>query len=80
MLIGIITNLLHRSMVIVGLPRTARGQVRFNEVAGDTSDGAGPTADGGGARQVSANGLGLARSPDRHGAEIVAKPAARVVA
>ena len=72
-LMSVITNLLHHGMVIVGLPYTARGQLRLDEVTGGAPYGAGTIAGGDGSRQPSENELDLARFQGRHVAEIAAK-------
>ena len=76
-LLNILTNLLHHGMVIVGLPYTAKGQLRLDEVSGGTRYGASTIAGGDGSREVSENELQLAREQGRHVAEIAAKLAPR---
>ncbi len=70
------TTLLHLGMVVVGLPYTATGQTRLDEVTGGSPYGASTIAGGDGSRQPSANELELARFQGRHVAEITAKLAA----
>ena len=69
-LLSIITNLLHLGMVIVGLPYSAQGLLRLDEVTGGTPYGVTTIAGGQGQRQPSANELELARYQGRHVAEI----------
>ncbi|HEX7968664.1 MAG TPA: NAD(P)H:quinone oxidoreductase [Stellaceae bacterium] len=69
-LLGIITNLLHFGMVVVGLPYSAQGLLRLDEVTGGTPYGVTTIAGGKGERQPSANELDLARYQGRHVAEI----------
>lgn len=69
-LLGIITNLLHFGMVVVGLPYSAQGLLRLDEVTGGTPYGVTTIAGGKGERQPSANELELARYQGRHVAEI----------
>ena len=70
------TTLLHHGMVVVGLPYTAQGQMRLDEVTGGSPYGATTIAGGQGERQPSANELELARFQGKHVAEIAAKLAA----
>ncbi len=70
------TTLLHLGMVIVGLPYSATGQTRVDEITGGSPYGATTIAGGDGSRQPSANELDLARFQGRHVAEIAAKLAA----
>ena len=70
------TTLLHQGMVIVGLPYSATGQTRVDEITGGSPYGATTIAGGDGSRQPSANELDLARFQGRHVAEIAAKLAA----
>jgi NAD(P)H dehydrogenase (quinone) len=67
------TTLLHHGMIIVGLPYSAAGLVRMDEVTGGTPYGATTLAGTDGSRQPSANELELARVQGRHVAEIAAK-------
>jgi NAD(P)H dehydrogenase (quinone) len=64
------TTLLHLGMVVVGLPYSAQGQMRLDEVTGGSPYGATTIAGGKGERQPSANELELARFQGRHVAEI----------
>ena len=64
------TTLLHHGMVIVGLPYSAAGQTRMDEITGGSPYGAGTLAGGDGSRRPSANELDLARFQGRHVAEI----------
>ncbi len=70
------STLLHHGMVIVGLPYSATGQSRVDEITGGSPYGATTIAGGDGSRQPSANELDLARFQGRHVAEIAAKLAA----
>ena len=70
------TTLLHHGMVVVGLPYTAAGQMRLDEITGGSPYGATTIAGGQGERQPSANELELARFQGKHVAEIAAKLAA----
>ena len=69
-LMGMITNLFHLGLVVVGLPYSAQGQMRIDEVTGGTPYGVTTVAGGKGERQPSANELELARFQGRHVAEI----------
>ncbi|MBE0532950.1 MAG: NAD(P)H:quinone oxidoreductase [Rhodospirillales bacterium] len=70
------TTLLHLGMVIVGLPYSATGQTRVDEITGGSPYGATTIAGGDGSRQPSENELELARFQGRHVAEIATKLAA----
>jgi len=72
-LMSIHTMLFHHGMVLVGLPYSASGLVRLDEVTGGTPYGATTIAGGRGERQPSENELELARFQGRHVAEITAK-------
>jgi NAD(P)H dehydrogenase (quinone) len=72
-LMAIHTMLLHQGMVLVGLPYTAAGQVRLDEITGGSPYGATTIAGGKGERQPSANELELARFQGRHVAEVAGK-------
>ena len=72
-LLAIHTMLLHQGMVLVGLPYTAAGQMRLDEITGGSPYGATTIAGGKGERQPSANELELARFQGRHVAEIAGK-------
>src|SRR5689334_7298426 len=69
-LFSIITNLLHLGLVVVGLPYSAQGQMRLDEITGGSPYGATTIAGGKGERQPSVNELELARFQGRHVAEI----------
>jgi len=69
-LMSIITNLFHLGLVVVGLPYSAQGQMRIDEITGGSPYGATTIAGGKGQRQPSANELELARLQGRHVAEI----------
>lgn len=70
-------TLLHQGMVIVGLPYSAAGQMRIDEITGGSPYGASTIAGGDGKRQPSANELELARFQGKHVAEIARKLAAK---
>jgi NAD(P)H dehydrogenase (quinone) len=67
------TTLLHQGMVIVGLPYSAVGQTRIDEITGGSPYGASTIAGGDGSRQPSANELELAKFQGRHVATIASK-------
>ena len=67
------TMMFHHGMVQVGLPYSAAGLVRLDEVSGGTPSGATTIAGGKGERQPSENELELARFQGKHVAEITAK-------
>jgi NAD(P)H dehydrogenase (quinone) len=69
-LMSIITNLLHLGLVVVGLPYSAQGQMRLDEITGGSPYGTTTIAGGKGERQPSTNELELARFQGRHVAEI----------
>lgn len=73
-LMSIITNLLHLGMVIVGLPYSAAGQMRLDEITGGSPYGATTIAGGRGERKPSGNELELMRFQGR----LVAETAARL--
>ena len=66
-------SLLHHGMVIVGLPYSATGQTRMDEITGGSPYGATTLSGSDGKRQPSENELELARFQGRHVAEITAK-------
>lgn len=72
-LTSIHTTLLHHGMVIVGLPYSAAGLTRMDEITGGTPYGATTLASGDGSRQPSENELELARFQGRHVAGITRK-------
>jgi NAD(P)H dehydrogenase (quinone) len=72
-LMAIHTMLLHQGMVLVGLPYTAAGQMRLDEITGGSPYGATTIAGGKGERQPSANELELARFQGGHVAGIARK-------
>jgi NAD(P)H dehydrogenase (quinone) len=72
-----IPTLLHQGLIIVGLPYSAAGQMRMDEITGGSPYGASTIAGADGSRQPSANELELARFQGRHVAGIAAKVAAR---
>ena len=75
-LMGILTNLLHHGMIIVGLPYSFQGQLKLDEVTGGSPYGASTIAAGDGSRQPSANELDGARFLGQHVAKVAAKQAA----
>jgi NAD(P)H dehydrogenase (quinone) len=60
-------------MIIVGLPYSAAGQTRMDEITGGSPYGTTTVAGGDGKRQPSANELDLARFQGRHVAEITTR-------
>jgi NAD(P)H dehydrogenase (quinone) len=72
-LLSVIVNLLHFGMVVVGLPYTAAGLMRIDEVLGGSPYGATTIAGGSGERQPSEIELELARLQGRHAAELASK-------
>ncbi len=70
------TTLLHQGMVVVGLPYSAQGQMRMDEITGGSPYGATTIAGGDGSRQPSEGELEMARFQGRHVAEIARKLAA----
>jgi NAD(P)H dehydrogenase (quinone) len=75
-LMAIHTMLFHQGMVLVGLPYSAAGLVRLDEITGGSPYGATTIAGGKGERQPSENELELARFQGRHVAGVTAKLAA----
>jgi NAD(P)H dehydrogenase (quinone) len=63
-------TLLHLGMVVVGLPYSAQGQMRLDEVTGGSPYAVTTIAGGTSERQPSANELELARFQGRHVAKI----------
>jgi NAD(P)H dehydrogenase (quinone) len=72
-LFSLITNMLHLGMIVVGLPYSAAGQMRLDEVTGGSPYGATTIAGGQGQRQPSENELELIRFQGRRVAEIAAR-------
>jgi NAD(P)H dehydrogenase (quinone) len=72
-LFSIITNLLHLGLVVVGLPYSAAGQMRIDEITGGSPYGATTIAGGKCERQPSQNEIDLIKFQGRHVAEIAAK-------
>ena len=60
-------------MIIVGLPYTAKGQTRTDELTGGSPYGASTIAGGDGKRRPSENELELARFQGRHVATIATR-------
>ncbi len=77
-LFSMITNLLHLGFVVVGLPYSAQGQTRMDELTGGSPYGNTTIAGGKGERQPSDNELEMMRYQGRHVAEIAAKMAAPI--
>lgn len=75
-LMAIHTMLLHRGMVVAGLPYSFEGQSRLDEVVGGSPYGATTLAGGDGSRRVSETELEGARFLGRHVAGVAAKLAA----
>lgn len=71
------TTLLHQGMIIVGLPYTAKGLTRMDEITGGSPYGASTLAGADGKRQPSENELELARFQGRHVAEIAKRLAGK---
>ncbi|HJT15192.1 MAG TPA: NAD(P)H:quinone oxidoreductase [Dongiaceae bacterium] len=67
------TTLLHQGMVIVGLPYSAKTQMRMDEITGGSPYGASTIAGGDGSRQPSEGELSMARFQGEHVARIAAK-------
>lgn len=67
------TTLLHLGMIIVGLPYSAQGLLRMDEITGGSPYGASTLAGADGSRQPSQNELDLAKFQGRHVAQIAAK-------
>jgi NAD(P)H dehydrogenase (quinone) len=65
--------LLHHGMIVVGLPYSAQGQMRLDEITGGSPYGASTIAGPDGSRKPSANELELARFQGRHVTEIAAR-------
>jgi NAD(P)H dehydrogenase (quinone) len=72
-LLSVITNLMHLGMVVVGLPYTAAGLMRIDEVSGGAPYGAATIAGGGGERQPSEIEIELGRLQGRHAAELASQ-------
>ena len=72
-LFGIITNLLHFGLVVVGLPYSFQGQMRLDEITGGSPYGATTIAGGDGSRQPSDNELDGARFQGKTVAETAKK-------
>jgi NAD(P)H dehydrogenase (quinone) len=73
-LFSLITNLLHFSMIVVGLPYSFQGQMALDEVSGGTPYGATTITSSDGSRQPSENELAGAR----HQGQLIAQTAARI--
>lgn len=71
------TTLLHQGLIVVGLPYSAAGQMRIDEITGGSPYGASTISGGDGSRQPSANELELAQFQGKHVAAITARLAGR---
>jgi NAD(P)H dehydrogenase (quinone) len=67
------TTLLHLGFVIAGLPYSAEGQTRLDQITGGSPFGATTTAAGDGSREPSGNELDLAAFQGRHVAGLTAR-------
>lgn len=76
-LMSMIANMLHLGCVIVGLPYSAAGQMKLDEVTGGSPYGVTTIAGGKGDRVPSKNELELAQFQGKHAAEVAAKLAVR---
>lgn len=72
-ILGFVPTLLHHGMVVVGLPYTAQGQMRNDEITGGSPYGVTTITNGDGSRLPSANEIELAKFQGRHVATIAAK-------
>jgi len=72
-LFSVITNLMHLGLIIVGVPYSAQGLLKMDEITGGTPYGASTLAGPDGSRQPSANELEIARFQGRHIAEVATK-------
>ncbi|PTD16792.1 NAD(P)H:quinone oxidoreductase [Sphingomonas fennica] len=75
-ILGSIPFLLHHGMVVAGLPYTAQGQLRLDEVTGGSPYGASTIVSTDRSRQPSANELELAAHQGKFVAELARKLAA----
>ena len=66
-------TLLHKGMIIIGLPYSFAGQMRIDEMTGSSPYGASTIAGGDGKRMPSENELDAARFQGKHVAEIAVK-------
>src|SRR5690348_1022169 len=67
------STLLHQGLIIVGVPYTAAGLTKMNEITGGSPYGAGTLAASDGSRQPSENELEIARFQGRHVANIASR-------
>jgi NAD(P)H dehydrogenase (quinone) len=67
------TVLLHHGMIVVGLPYSAQGQMRLDEISGGSPYGASTIAASDGSRQPSKGELEMARFQGKHVAEIATR-------
>ncbi|MEQ8248247.1 MAG: NAD(P)H:quinone oxidoreductase [Alphaproteobacteria bacterium] len=75
-ILGSLPMLLHHGLVYVGLPYSAQGQTRIDEMTGGSPYGASTITGGDGSRMPSDNELELARFQGQHVAEVARKLAA----
>lgn len=75
-ILGSIPLLLHHGMLVAGLPYTAQGQMRLDEITGGSPYGAATIANTDRSRQPSANELELASQQGRFVADVARKLAA----
>jgi NAD(P)H dehydrogenase (quinone) len=67
------TTLLHHGMIVVGLPYAFQGQMRIDEISGNSPYGASTIAGGKGERMPSENELSAARFQGKHVTSIAKK-------
>ncbi|HEV7855465.1 MAG TPA: NAD(P)H:quinone oxidoreductase [Herminiimonas sp.] len=72
-LLSSMTVLLHHGMIVVGLPYSAQGQMRLDEISGGSPYGASTIAASDGSRQPSKGELEMARFQGKHVAEIATR-------
>jgi NAD(P)H dehydrogenase (quinone) len=72
-ILGTVPFFLHQGMVVVGLPYSAPGLMRMDEISGGTPYGATTLSGPDNARQPSANELDLARFQGKHVAEVATR-------
>lgn len=68
-----LTVLLHHGMIVVGLPYSAQGQMRLDELTGGSPYGASTIAGPDGSRRPTVNELELARFQSHHVAEVASR-------
>jgi len=74
------TTLLHQGFVVVGVPPSAKGLHKLDEISGGTPYGASTIAGADGSRQPTENELSVARDQGAHVARIAAKLSSPVLA